>query len=47
MKLYTLVCDYWNAGDWYNYTVNNRSMNPRKMVCGNGLMIQIINGLLE
>ncbi len=28
MKLYTLVCNYWNAGDWYNYTVNNRSMNP-------------------
>lgn len=28
MKLYTLACNYWNAEDWHNYTVNNMSMNP-------------------
>lgn len=28
MKVYSLYCAYWSAGDWYQWTELNKSMNP-------------------
>lgn len=28
MKVYSLYCAYWSAGDWYKWNVLNYSMNP-------------------